>query len=339
MFAKTGLILAWFAASYLLMVFVATELWQGLLLSVSLGLAMAGIGFSIQHDANHGGFSESNRTNRLFALTLDLLGGSSHYWTLKHNVVHHTYPNLAGLDDDIDLGPLARLAPLQRRRGWHRHQALYIWALYAMLAFKWHFFDDFRALVTGRIGVHRVPRLRTGSLVTIIAGKIVFFSWALALPLMLHPVGTVVLFFAITSMTLGFTLAVVFQLAHCVEEAGFPSAWRASGKLEVDWATHQMDSTVDFARNSRWLTWYVGGLNLQIEHHLFPRVCHVHYPRIARIVEKTCGEFGIRYRTNATLSGALRSHWRWLDRMGDVLPLPVTASTGAAPADRAPERT
>jgi linoleoyl-CoA desaturase len=314
MFGKAAIILAWFLVSYLLLVFVATEIWQGLLLSISLGLAMAGIGFSIQHDANHGGFSRSSGTNRLFALTLDLLGGSSHYWTLKHNVVHHTYPNIAGVDDDIDLGPLARLAPLQRRRRWHRHQALYIWVLYALLAFKWHFVDDVRTLLTGHIGVHRVPALLPRQLATIIVGKLVFFGWAVALPLALHSVAAVVLFYVATAMTLGFTLALVFQLAHCVEEADFPCARR----LHTDWATHQIESTVDFAPKNRWLTWYIGGLNHQIEHHLFPRMCHVHYPSIAPIVEATCRDFEIPYRTNTTLAQAVRSHFRWLSRMGDA---------------------
>ena len=187
-----------------------------------------------------------------------------------------------------------------------------------MLALKWHFIDDLRTLLTGRIGVHRVRRFQGWGLLPIIAGKLMFFGWALALPLALHSTGAVLLFFGITSMTIGFTLSVVFQLAHCVEEASFPPLPADATRFEVDWATHQIETTVDFARTSRWLTWYIGGLNLQIEHHLFPRMCHVHYPRVARIVEETCDEFGIRYRTNETLALALRSHWRWLEGMGNA---------------------
>ena len=112
----------------------------------------------------------------------------------------------------------------------------------------------------------------------------VFIAWAFGVPLLFHPWWVVLLFYATTSLVLGTTLAVVFMLAHCVEEAEFPELPPETVRLPRPWAVHQVQTTVDFARGNRLLTWYVGGLNFQIEHHLFPHICHVHYPRIAEIV-------------------------------------------------------
>ena len=93
--------------------------------------------------------------------------------------------------------------------------------------------------------------------------------------------------------------------------------------MQRDWATHQVYTTVDFAHGNRLLTWYVGGLNYQVEHHLFPRICHIHYPALAPIVERVALSQGIPYRNNRRLSDALRSHYRWLRRMGSEQAAPA----------------
>jgi linoleoyl-CoA desaturase len=114
----------------------------------------------------------------------------------------------------------------------------------------------------------------------------------------------------------GVVVSVVFQLAHCVEEAEFPLPREDSGLVENAWAIHQVETTVDFARGSRVESWLLGGLNFQIEHHLFPRVCHVNYPAISKLVEQTCQEFGVKYREHVSFRAGLASHFRWLRRMG-----------------------
>jgi linoleoyl-CoA desaturase len=314
MYLKTAAILAWFLVSYLLLVFVATSVWQGVLMSLSLALAIAGVGFSIQHDANHGAYSTRRSVNRIMGMTLDMLGASSYVWHWKHNVFHHTYTNLSGSDADIDIAPLARFAPAQPRYRIHRLQQFYMWGLYGFLLPKWHFIDDWKEIACARIASNKLPRPRGFSLVKLIGGKLVFFSWTLVLPLLVHKWWVVLLFYLCTWFLVGIVLGVVFQLAHCADEAHFPSQ-------PGEWAAHQVQTTVDFARKSRLLTWYVGGLNFQIEHHLFPRICHVHYPRIAEIVEAVCAEFGIRYTAHDSLLDAVTSHWRFLRRMG----LPIAA--------------
>jgi linoleoyl-CoA desaturase len=316
MYVKTAVLLVWFAVSYALLVFVAASFWQGALLSVSLALAMAGIGFSIQHDANHGAYSAHGAVNRLMGITLDILGASSYVWRSQHNVSHHTYTNIDGADYDINFLPFARLCPAQPRYRFHRFQHLYLWALYWLVFPKWNFVDDFKSAARGRIGGHPFPRPRGRNLIELVAGKLLFFGWAFVIPMMFHVWWVVLLFYVTTALVLGTTLAVVFMLAHCVEEAEFPELAPGTERLPRPWAVHQVQTTVDFAAGNRLLTWYVGGLNFQIEHHLFPRICHVHYPRIAEIVRAASAEFGVRYVAHGSFRGAFASHWRWLRRMG-----------------------
>ena len=182
MHLKSAVMLGWFAGSYALLTFWATTWWQASALALSLGLAMAGIGFNIQHDAGHGAYSHREGVNLIMALALDVLGASSYVWSWKHNVFHHSNPNIAGLDADIDIQPFCRLAPAQPRRPGHRFQHLYIWFLYSLLTVKWQLVDDFKELASGRIGGQHFPPPRGWRLWSLVAGKILFIGWAFVLP-------------------------------------------------------------------------------------------------------------------------------------------------------------
>jgi linoleoyl-CoA desaturase len=280
---------------------------------------LAAIGFNIQHDAGHRAYSRHNWVNKMFALTLDMIGGSSYLWDWKHNAIHHTYTNIDGHDDDINLGMLGRMSPQQPRYWFHRLQGIYLWLLYGFLSIKWHLFDDFYQLAIARIGERKIPRPKGKDLMVFIGGKVFFFSMAFAIPMLLHPVWQVLAVYAVAAFTSGVVLSVVFQLAHCVEEADFPVAVpTADGgqRIEAEWAVHQVQTTVNFARKNRVLCWFLGGLNYQIEHYLFNRICHVHYPALSKVVEETCRDFGVRYVAHRTFLSAVASHWRWLTRMG-----------------------
>jgi linoleoyl-CoA desaturase len=316
MYLKTAIILALLAASYALLVFAAQAWWQAVPLAILLGLSMAGVGFNVQHDGSHQGYSDRPWVNKMMALTLDLVGGSSYLWHWKHNVIHHTYVNITGHDNDVDLGFLGRLTPHQRWLPWHRFQRWYLWPLYGVMSIKWQLLDDFQVLITGRQGKDRVPRPKRWDLVAFVIGKVVFFTLAFGVPLLLHPWWAVLLFYGITSCVLGITLSIVFQMAHCVEQAEFPLPQPETGRIEKSWAVHQVETTVDFARHSRVASWLLGGLNFQIEHHLFPRICHVNYPAISKIVEETCREHGVKYAVHASFWAGLAAHYRWLRRLG-----------------------
>jgi linoleoyl-CoA desaturase len=317
MYLKTAVVLAWFAASYVLLVFIATTWWMTVPLAISLALSMAAIGFNVQHDGSHGAYSRHPWINKLTALTLDLLGGSSYGWACKHNIIHHTFVNITGHDDDMDIGILGRLSPHQRRFFFHRWQHVYLWLLYGFVTIKWHFYDDFRDVMRGRIGGHRYTRPAGWDLAIFIGGKALFFWIALGLPLLAHhSLWTVLAFYLVVSFVQGIALSIVFQLPHCAEEAAFPLPQTETGRIEAPWAVHQVQTTVNYAPRNRLLTWFVGGLNFQIEHHLFPRICHVNYVAISPLVEQTCREFGVSYQCNATFRSAIASHFRRLRRMG-----------------------
>lgn len=316
MYLKTAILLACFIASYVLLVFMAQTWWQALPLAIVLGLTTATIGFNIQHDGGHSAYSNHAWVNSLMARTLDVIGGSSYQWHWKHAIFHHTYVNITGHDTDIALGAIGRLTPHQRRYWFHRWQQLYLWPLYGLLAINWHLVGDFRDVSRGRVGEHRVPRPKRGNLGVFLAGKAIFVALAFGIPMLLHPVWVVALFYTVAALVLGMVLSVVFQLAHCVEPAQFPLPREESGRMENAWAIHQVETTVDFARRSRVAAWLLGGLNFQVEHHLFPRICHVNYPAISKLVEQTCREFGVEYHEHASFWAGVISHFRWLRRMG-----------------------
>ena len=313
---KTAILLGWAASSYAILVFVASTWWQVALLGASLGLAVAGIGFNVQHDGGHESYASHRRINRLAASVLDVIGGSSYMWRYKHNHFHHHYTNVVDVDDDLDASPFLRLSTGHRRLPFHRLQHLYIWPLYVFFPPKWQWYDDFSNLITGRIGPRRIPRPKGWSLAWLFIGKALFAAWALAVPLVLHPTGAVLVTYAFICLVTGVTLGTVFQLAHCVEEANVEGCPEPGERMTAPWAEHQLATTVDFAPRNRLLTWYLGGLNYQVEHHLFPRISHVHYPAIAQLVRRTCDEHGVPYLSHRSVVGALRSHLRHLRRLG-----------------------
>lgn len=316
MYLKSAVILTWFAGSWALLVFAATEAWQAVLLSMSLGLSIAAVGMGVQHDGNHGAYSKHAWVNRVFGASLDVMGVCSFIWRQKHNVIHHTFTNIRGVDFDLDFGVIARLSPEQRCRWGHRFQHIYLWFLYGFLLPKWVFYDDFVILRTRQMGPHRLPRLGRRETAFFWAAKLFFVGWSIVVPALFHPIWQVALFHLIAVFTLGVTLSSVFQLAHCVGEAGFPPAPIGDARIEKEWAAHQMETTVDFARDNAVLTWFLGGLSYQVEHHLFPKVCHIHYPALSYIVEEVAAKHGVPYRSSPTLRDALASHYRHLRDLG-----------------------
>jgi len=315
-YLKAASILLLFVTSYVLLVFFATAWWQVVPLTVVLAISVVGIGFNIMHDAGHGAVSRHRGINALMVHSLDIVGGSSYLWRWKHGVLHHHYSNIAGQDTDIALAPLARFTPHEPRYAHQRWQHWYIWLLYAVMAAKWQLFDDFRVLLRGKIGPHRIPRPRGAALAWLIVCKLAFFTLAFGIPLALHAVWAVAAAYVLFAIVVGLSLSTVFQLAHCVEEAEFPLVAENAAAVDNAWAVHQVETTVNFSRNNRFVTWLLGGLNYQIEHHLFPEISHCNYPGIAAVVRDTCGEFGIDYKEHASFWAGICSHLRWLRRMG-----------------------
>ncbi|MEO8694721.1 MAG: acyl-CoA desaturase [Acidimicrobiales bacterium] len=305
--------------SYCGLVFAPVGLVVRMLFAGLLIMAVVAIATGVMHDGNHGAFSRSARINRMAGWTSDLLGGSSLLWRLKHNTLHHLNTNVVGYDTDIGQAPFARLAPQQPWRRWHKYQHVYMWVLYGFLTLNWFLLYDFRTLRTGRVGTHELaPRPRKRDIAIILAGKLAHLGWALLIPMAFHPWWGVLTFYLVCSWSVGFLLANIFQLAHCVDLAEFatPDAPRRGADFEL----HQLRTTVDIRCSvpglRRFVRWIMGGLDCQIEHHLAPRLPHTTYALIAPRLEEACTERGITYRVHPSLGAAVRSHARWLRKMG-----------------------
>lgn len=289
-----------------------------LLLWTVMGLGLAGIGMSVMHDANHGAFSADARVNWLMGHTLNLCGGSTHNWKLQHNILHHTYTNITHMDDDIQDRLVLKFSPHTKAKWYHRFQWLYATFFYGLLTLYWVVAKDFVQFGQfAKSGVdHSKSGERTNFLVRLVLLKTIYFAVILGLPIYLGIAWwQVVTGFLVMHMVSGMILTLVFQLAHSVEGTDHPLP-NAAGVIENDWAIHQLQTTVNFCPTNKLLNWYVGGLNFQIEHHLFSRVAHVHYPALSAIVQRTAEEFGLEYKVNPTLLGALRSHYALLRTVG-----------------------
>lgn len=288
-----------------------------------IGFALAGIGMSVMHDANHGSFSKNRIVNYFMGHTLNLLGGSVCNWKMQHNVLHHTYTNVAEMDEDIDDKLLMRFCPHSERKSYHRFQFIYVVFFYSILTLYWVTFKDFVQYIQYRR--HQVfceeKKSHWQKLVQILMMKFIYFFIILYLPIAIIglPVGVTVGGFLLMQGIAGFILALVFQLAHTVQGTSHPLP-NTEGIIENDWAIHQLQTTANFARKSKWISWYVGGLNFQVEHHLFPYISHVHYPQIAEIVKATAEEFDVPYLESKTFMGAVGSHFSFLYDLGKPVP-------------------
>jgi linoleoyl-CoA desaturase len=245
---------------------------------------------------------------------------------VKHNVARHTCTNVDGYDADITQVPIVRLMPMQARRPWYRLQHYYIWALYCLMALRGQTVGDVAAFVRGSVGTSALRLPHRWDLAGLVGGKLIFVGWAIVVPFLVYPWWAVLAGYLVYSMTVSLIMAVTFQLAHCVEEAEFTSSEQLASKRRL-WAVHEVETTVNFCPRNAVLSWVVGWLNYQIEHHLFPRVPHTHYPHIPKIVKRNAELHGVRYATHPSPYAALGSHFRHLRTIGRI-GVPITLEMG-----------
>ena len=288
---------------------ISTALW------ILLGFNMAAIGFNVMHDACHGSFSTRNWVNYLFGLTNNFLGGNAFLWKLKHNIIHHTYTNIDGVDDDINNMPFIRQCTTQQWKPMHRFQSAYMFLLYGFTSL-FMFFMDYVKYFSKKIHTTPLKEMDLKEHIVFWAGKLFFILFYIILPISLLGWSKGLLGLFISQFTMGLTLAIVFQLAHVVEHAEFEAAGVDPVKIENEWAIHQIKTTANFAFTNKMATWFLGGLNYQIEHHLFPRISHIHYPAISQIVRDTCVQFGLHYIYFPSTRAAVLSHVRLMNQMG-----------------------
>lgn len=319
MVIKSIVLLSAYFIPFFIIVLAPLPLWATIVLWSVMGLALAGTGMSVMHDANHGSYSSNKTINTIMGHSLNLLGGSVFNWKLQHNVLHHTYTNVAGMDEDIEDKLIMRFSPHTNVKWYHKFQWVYAFFFYGILTLYWALLKDFVQFVNyKKTGVNKdSDKQNRITLIKIILQKVIYFSYFFFIPVFVLHVPFLPLLYGFLWMQFiaGVILTVVFQLAHTVDGTTYPLP-NASGTIENNWAVHQMNTTINFSRDNKLISWYVGGLNFQVEHHLFPRICHVHYPEVSKIVKATAEEYGVPYLENKTLGDALNAHVRALKKLG-----------------------
>jgi linoleoyl-CoA desaturase len=318
----------YFTPFFLLIFNVFDNRWLQIGLAILMGLGMSGIGLSIMHDANHGSYSRHQKWNKIMALSMNFIGGSSINWQLQHNTLHHTYTNIHEHDEDIAPLGFLRFEPHAEYKKIHKFQFIYAWFFYGLMTIMWATTKDFNQLSRyNKMGLLATKQTTyRKELILLILNKVFYLAFSLILPIivMKNPWWQVLIGWSIMHFTCGLVLALIFQPAHVVDLTEFPMP-DEKGMMTDDWAAHQLKTTTNFAQKSWAFSWFVGGLNFQVEHHLFPNICHVHYKKIAPIVQQTAKEFNLPYHSKKTFIGALASHAKLLYQLGQPQTIKVAA--------------
>jgi linoleoyl-CoA desaturase len=302
---------------YLILVFFTPGWMVSLLLCGLLGFNLAIIGFNIMHEGGHQSFSKYRWLNKVSAHFLNVLGGNAFFWKIKHNINHHTYTNLEGADVDLDVKPLLRLHENQPRYRFHLFQHLFCLFLYGISYLAWVFYNDFvRYFGVIAPGAESIKLSRKDHFIFWFT-KVAYVAAYVILPILMVGWLPALVGYLIVKVVCGLCISVVFQLAHVVEDTQFPVVDVETNKVQQEWAIHQVSTTANFATKNKWVSWFLGGLNFQVEHHLFPKVSHVHYPQINVLVKETCKEFNVKYVEYSSILKAFQSHLLHIKKLGN----------------------
>lgn len=316
LYIKSGVLIAVAICLYVTLLFVQMPVIAGVFTSIAFGFILACIGFNVMHDANHGSYSSRKWVNKTLGLTLNALGGNSFIWKQKHNIIHHTYTNIDGMDDDIAKSPFIRMCSTQRWTPAHKAQHLYTPVLYALSSMIWVLFQDFEKYFRKKIVDTPLSKMSAADHFIFWVSKILYLVFYVIIPVVLLGWPPALLYFVCMHIGLGLTLSVVFQLAHVVEETEFAFIGNDSIQIENEWAVHQVKTTSNFSPGSKLISWFAGGLNYQIEHHLFPRISHIHYPALSKLVQEECKSFQLPCNSLPTFMSAVNSHFRFIKTLG-----------------------
>ncbi|MCH8555723.1 MAG: acyl-CoA desaturase [Schleiferiaceae bacterium] len=316
---KTAFMLTlYFLPLTLMLTGVVASFWGVFTMWIFMGLGMSGLGLSVMHDANHGSYSSNPRVNRILGGIISLLGGYSYNWKIQHNVLHHSFTNVEGHDEDFETA-LMRLSPNQERKKGFRYQGFYAPFVYSLMTIYWLTGKDYTQVMR-----YKKKNLLASQGLTfkralwdVSINKVWYFSLLLALPMVLVslPWWQILIGFISMHLVSGLILALIFQSAHVINETEFTTP-DENGSVENSWAIQQLRSTANFANGSAWFSWLIGGLNFQVEHHLFPNICHVHYKKVSEIVKKTAKEYNLPYYEHKTFASAVKSHFSLIHALG-----------------------
>jgi linoleoyl-CoA desaturase len=317
MILKTVLILIGWVSTYLLILSGWISPPGMLTLALLHGFFAAMIGLNIAHDAIHGSYAKRPITNKRIGLMFNIVGANDYVWDISHNKVHHTYTNIPHHDEDINQPAILRMEHSQKLRWIHRYQHIYAFFLYGFASLSWVLVKDYVKFFQHQLGAHYRETFPTKEIVRLFSYKALYYALFLVVPFLVIDLAWywILLGFVAAHFVEGLVLAVIFMLAHVVEGTSFPEP-DENGEIDIPWAELQMITTSNFAIKNRLINYLFGGLNFQVEHHLFPKVCHVHYPKISKIVEQTAKDHNLPYLQHETFFGAIASHRRILREMG-----------------------
>ncbi|RYD99431.1 MAG: acyl-CoA desaturase [Sphingobacteriales bacterium] len=316
-FHKTLVLFVALIILYVLLLFGTLPVWANVIMCVLMGFTFAFIGFNVMHDGGHGSYSDKKWLNEIMGHSLNVMGASTYFWKFKHNIVHHTYTNIEGHDDDIDIKPFIRTNKDQKRYFFHKFQHIYALFLYSITYLFWWAFNDFVKYFSGKILDKKIPEMKTKEHIGFWLTKVIYIAAFIVLPIIVVGWKNALIGYLIISGVTGMIISIVFQLAHVVEDVDFPTPDAETLKIEENWFVHQLQTTANFSTKSKFVSWMTGGLNFQVEHHLFPRISHVHYPAISRIVQQVCAKYNIPYHEYPTLAKAIGSHLGYLRVVGN----------------------
>ncbi len=323
LFFKAFFIYAVVIATYVALVFFQPwPLWVNLLLLTVFGTFLAFIGFNVMHDSCHGAFSNNSRVNDIFGYSMNFLGAECRFWKVKHNVLHHTYTNVDGVDDDIFKPPFLRMSPHQAYNRLHKYQSWYMLFLYGISTLFWVFFMDFTKYFTDKVYTTDLPKKTMKDHMSFWLTKLYYVGVYMVIPIIMVGFTKFLIGYLFFNFVMGNVMSVVFQLAHVVEGTTYADASETGVlKIEEDWAVYQLQTTYDFCPDNKFLTWALGGLNFQVEHHLFPKVSHVHYPEIRKIVKETARKYNVPHNEFNSFGEAVASHFRMMHSLGKREPV------------------
>jgi linoleoyl-CoA desaturase len=318
MIFKTVFFLVLFVTLYFTILFEVFPTVYQIPLAMLLGMTMAFIGFNICHDALHGAYSANKKVNKSLGFLFNVIGANAYMWNITHNIVHHSYTNVVHHDEDIEIAPgLVRVSETDKLNYIHRYQHIYAFFLYTLTTLAWFFKKDYKKFFQKNIGDSHVNKHPKIEYFNLFFYKFIYYGLFIIVPLMVMQATwqQFLLGFLVMNFAEGVVLGLVFQLAHVVEDTIITLPNEANN-IEEAWAVHQIRTTANFATKSKLAFFLCGGLNFQVEHHLFPKICHIHYGEVSKIVEATAKDFDLPYHNNSTFFSALQSHYQLLKKMG-----------------------
>lgn len=301
-------IVAWIG-TYILLMSVPLNTFGVFMVFLLLGFVNIFIAFNIMHDATHDAYSSKQWVNDMLGYSMNFIGGNQYLFRRMHGA-HHGYVNIHGIDVTLETHGLFRFTPDEPYLPHHKWQHFYTPILYSLAMLQWVTAKDFKwFFVEANIGNLKKISHPFREYVILFISKTVYYGLTLVLPMIFLPFAWWVVLLAWINMHIlpGLTFALIFQVTHIYEGTHFPHPDK-DGNIDNNYALHVLETTADFSRKKPLGTWLMGGINIHVIHHIFPKVCHVHYPQLTQILKETADDFGIDYYENPNFWVALKKH-------------------------------